>query len=343
VTNGEAETEAPHATPGPTSSSDVDSDADTRGDDSPASEHKPRTTQTKATGTRTGRARPRTTAVPWLLSLFAGTVVGAALLYPHRTAVYRPGPLSVIVKLSDADVATAAAASVQMWVKPTATAHVFDMTFVAVYHGTKAAVGAHPVGGVTILLPPEAHAMNCAQTNAGGEHCSKGPGPLNDVTDLIYATALGENDWSATLKFTINSPALVWSSNGLIAEAQLPVVKGFSYQGSVPHAALNADTPVTVSYELPSASNYDWTGGPPPNTVSSYVGAWWTESLQALSTPIAVSGTDTSSASNDTIRTLIAGTFLGIAGAALVAAIQELVHRRDGMPSVETAGTGKPS
>jgi hypothetical protein len=257
-------------------------------------------------------------------------IVVAVLLYPRRPAVLRPGPLTIFVKLGEADAQTSVN-TVQMWVRPTKDAGVFDVTFAVVYHGTKEAVRMHPIAGITMLLPPGTVAKSCTHTNRTGQRCFEHPlGAASYVTDVTNATADGLNVWSANLTFTIRSAALTWNANGLTVEAQLPIVKGLSYHGSVPRAGLNGDMSVTVNYLVPDAGNYDWTGGPPPLEVSSLLGATWVQPLRTLSQPIAVSGTNGSSAGEDTVRTLAAGTFLGIAGAAFVAALQEIfAYRRE--------------
>ena len=91
-------------------------------------------------------------------------------------------------------------------------------------------------------------------------------------------------------------------------------------------------------YRVPDALSYDWTGGPEPSFVSgarlalggSTLGyVEWFEPLKFLSAPIAVSGIDSSTGGLDSLRTLIAGTLLGVAGGALVGAIQEFTHRKE--------------
>jgi hypothetical protein len=129
-----------------------------------------------------------------------------------------------------------------------------------------------------------------------------------------------------------------WNTNGLTVEAQLPVLKVFTTPGigAIANPLSLTDNPTTsVSYRVPDAISYDWSGGPPPNSVSTSAVAEWDEPLQSLSVPIAVGGTNSSSASLDSLRTFAAGTLLGVAGGALVGAIQEFTHRKTEAPPLQ--------
>ena len=128
--------------------------------------------------------------------------------------------------------------------------------------------------------------------------------------------------------FTIKSQSLTWNANGLTVEAQLPVVRAFG-----PLHKLPGDTSVAIVYHVPGAGHYDWTGGPPPVSNRSDLGTSWSETLRTLSRPVSLSGTDGSASDTDTLRTLFAGTLLGVAGAALIAAVQELARRSEDVPA----------
>lgn len=128
--------------------------------------------------------------------------------------------------------------------------------------------------------------------------------------------------WYSATNFVVAAPVFGWNENGLVAEAQLPAVQLLTYYS---HQSLgNPDT--VVSYSL-SGTAYDWAGGPSP----SYVlrppvlpsrATVWQLPVQQLLNPIPVGGTDSSTATWDSLRTFVSGALLGIAGGALVGAIQ---------------------
>jgi hypothetical protein len=201
-----------------------------------------------------------------------------------------------------------------------------------VYIDTAKTASTQHIAGISMLLQPGTVPESCTRGNPVVGRCT--------YQTIGAATAVFENVTagvghvlSAHFSFTLKSQSLTWSANGLTVEAKLPVIRGFSYHNSVPRAPLPGDTSVTIVYYAPNAGNYDRTGGPAPLSNGAGLGTWWTEQLQTLATPLAVSGSDGSASDTDTRHTLLAGALLGIAGAALIAAVQELVRRKNDLPS----------
>ncbi len=276
------------------------------------------------------RGRGSDWAIPVLLGIVLACGVGAYLFYPRRTPVYRPAPLIIIVKLQNAQISgadAAAAVTVQMWVEPTKKRDVDAVKFAVVYHTLRTSP-TPPLAGISIVLPPGSVARSC--TELSGNQCSTIPiGAGSGPGAETYPTGGSDNVWAANLNFMIKSPGLTWNANGLNAEAQMPIVKGFSYNGSGPVAPLNGDTQMTMTYRVPDAGTYDWT--PPPLTNSSLLGAQWSEPLSAVSGPpsIPITGIDGAASGSDSVRTLVVGVLLGIVGAGLVGLVQELAHRKE--------------
>jgi hypothetical protein len=69
------------------------------------------------------------------------------------------------------------------------------------------------------------------------------------------------------------------------------------------------------------------------------VPSWWNERLQALCSPVGVSGTNGSASSTDSSDTFIAGALLGVAGTAAIAIVQELTRRSEDLP-LDTGRSG---
>lgn len=132
-------------------------------------------------------------------------------------------------------------------------------------------------------------------------------------------------------KLIVDAPVLAWDANGLDVEAELPEVE-VDYTN--PRQPQN-NPEVGISYTLPPG--YDWTTPEPYYSPESYIlgdpsGATealiWRETANDLENPVPISGTDNSTASGDSFRTFISGALLGIAGGALVGAIQEATHTK---------------
>jgi hypothetical protein len=164
----------------------------------------------------------------------------------------------------------------------------------------------------------------------------------------------GNDSWDIGFSFTIRAPELAWNANGVSLEAQLPVVAitqdKFLNVGqpneriaSIPAAG---NTNVSILYGVPDATAYDWTGGPAPysvapaSSISLEPGATWNEHLNALNEPTPVSATNNSAVSLDSLRTFIAGALVGVAGGALVGAIQEATNRPE--TRISTASISLP-
>jgi hypothetical protein len=111
----------------------------------------------------------------------------------------------------------------------------------------------------------------------------------------------------------VRASSLAWDENGVTAESTLPALS-FQDVGDVGYGSLEAH------YDVPGGSSYNWTDGPPPS------GLTWSESIDSATVPVDVTGSDDAVSQRDTLDTLICGALLGIAGGALVGALQELLH-----------------
>ena len=304
---------------------------------------------------RKSRDRPyylkRSKAGWWLLALFMLALVVAFLLYPRRAAVYQPPPLNVAVSLFNAKTVGEIRIDVQQLSSTEASVH-FSIEFSRPRSPSGLAT---PLVQVIMFLPNGVVPEQCAGRVTDGEVCIDNHKPGNEqVTEQVDATNLFGTQWAAYLDFTLRGQALPWNSNGLTVEAHLPILKVYAFLGyrsySVPASERvkslppSGDLPIILRYWVPDAPGYDWTGGPEPNSVSSDPGnAIWVEPLRSLSAAIAVSGTDNSTAGLDSFRTLMAGTLLGVAGGALVGAIQEFTHRKENASPVQMGSPGQPN
>jgi len=125
---------------------------------------------------------------------------------------------------------------------------------------------------------------------------------------------------SATVNFTARAPDFGATFDGVDASAAIPEVR---YSG-----ATRVLPVLDAGYPIRSASQYDWSSFEPEDATSH--SAVWQEDLTIGDTPsrVAVGINHAGQAHND-ILSLIAGTLLGLGGAALLSAVQETLHAGD--------------
>jgi hypothetical protein len=123
---------------------------------------------------------------------------------------------------------------------------------------------------------------------------------------------------TATADFFVKARSFGVISNGVSASAAIPEV---IYEGPGKPMLLTL-------YRLPSASSYDWSASPTAAVTSST--AQWQQDLASGDTPgRTAAGINHSAQARDDIKIFIAGALLGIAGGAIIAAVQEAMHLGD--------------
>jgi hypothetical protein len=134
------------------------------------------------------------------------------------------------------------------------------------------------------------------------------------IKRLTFRPAAGSAG-EAAADFFVNARSFGVTSNGTNASAAIPEVV---YDGP--------GTPMLlVLYRLQSASSYDWSASPVAAVTSS--AAQWQQNLMKGDTPgRAAVGIDHAAQTGDDIEIFVAGALLGIAGGAIVAAVQEAMH-----------------
>jgi len=171
--------------------------------------------------------------------------------------------------------------------------------------------GSVPSGGVfvgLVVIPPDGTAFVDCQRSA----CSGGEwdGGLTLTSDNRFATA----------EFDVKASSFGVTYNGVTAAAAIPEM---DIEGQVSDLVT-----LYTDYHIPSASSYDWSSY--PTDAASNSTAEWDETLVHGDTAgRAVAGTNHAAQANDDTRTFIAGALLGLAGAAVLAAVIEALHVRD--------------
>lgn len=173
--------------------------------------------------------------------------------------------------------------------------------------------GAPPAG---LVVAP---ALGTVFRNCPPPFCRTLPGvPPGSVWGVPLAFRSVGPTGEATADFYVKARSFGVASNGVNASAAIPEVL---YQGP--------GKPIfVVGYHIPSAASYDWSSFPTAG-VSNNV-ATWQEDLVGPDTPgrAAIGINPAGQASHDRL-TFFAGALLGIAGGAIVAAVQEALHGRD--------------
>lgn len=124
--------------------------------------------------------------------------------------------------------------------------------------------------------------------------------------------------WESTQVYTVENPgSVVLANDDNGVEGVLPQVYGTEQLDSI-----------NLWVGLAGAPRYDWTGGPPPNTVEPGRVRWVLDPGLAKQGEQPVTAVDRVAQAHDTAKTLWAGILLGIGGAALIAALQEYLHVR---------------
>ena len=123
---------------------------------------------------------------------------------------------------------------------------------------------------------------------------------------------------TATADFFVNARSFGVTSDGVNASTAIPEVL---YSGL-------GQPMMLILYHLRSASSYDWSNSQVALVTSTT--AQWQQDVAGSDTPgRAAVGVDHAAQTSDDIKIFIAGALLGIAGGAIIGAVQETMHLSD--------------
>jgi hypothetical protein len=165
-----------------------------------------------------------------------------------------------------------------------------------------------------------APALGTAFRDCPAPFCLTVPGPVPGSAwgvTLAFRSA-GGSPGKATADFFVKARSFGVAYNGITASAAIPE---FIYRGP--------GTPMfLVGYGIPSAASYDWSSFPTA-AVNNHT-ASWQEDLTSVDSPgRAAVGINPAGQANHDNKTFIAGALVGLAGAAILSAIQEALHASD--------------
>jgi hypothetical protein len=238
---------------------------------------------------------------PVVLAVLGLVLLPVALaLYPSSTATSAPAysRLSVLTNQRIVDVDYVA-----IQVKPTLAKIIVS---VVRQLPAKPIVGAPAPYLTLVVSPPVGTSFGSCY---GG--CAKVHGPIPAFTWTVH---LPFNGAYAAEAFFVKAKSLGVSDNG---ENALVAIPEFFYTGV-------GSPEFLAGYDIPSAGSYDWSALPPAAFKGSAVG--WTEPIIYYDTPAKIAvGINQSRQSSDNHLAFLAGALLGVAGGAIIGAVQELL------------------
>ena len=173
-----------------------------------------------------------------------------------------------------------------------------------------------PVPSLALALPfgtnfRDCHLPACEVHRKGGTSVSVWLAPLN------FRPEPGSG-WTAVADFFVKASNFGVTSDGVNASAAIPeILYGAGGQPKL-----------LTLYHLRSASSYDWSGSQTA-LVTSATAQWQTDVVSDDTPGQATVGVDHAAQQHDDIKIFIAGALLGIAGGAIIAAVQEALPSRD--------------
>jgi hypothetical protein len=173
-----------------------------------------------------------------------------------------------------------------------------------------------PTSATVYFAPPNAIAFTQCPHQVCSQEVREQPGGQGQL--VTFPSRSGA---TATATFRTKANGIVPAANGLTASAALP--EAFY---NCPASDLRCPTPtLETRYDIASAASYDWSSVPYQHVTASTI--TWSEQVQSGAAPGRVAvGIDSASQSRDDAWTFVAGALIGLAGGALLAGAQELLH-----------------
>ena len=233
-------------------------------------------------------------------------LLGAFFLYPRITELPTPA-------YTELDLTTTASINTIFYVVHTSLVPVKIDVGVLLSPGQRAAPTT-----LTIWLPIGLRFADC-HTPCGVLRSSNGLFQSYWIKKLTFKSGV-YSTVGATVSFRIQASNFGAVFNDVDASVAIPEIV---YKGPD-----NTEPQFDIAYNIPSASTYDWSSLP-TQLATSYV-AEWIEDIPDGITPARVAvGINHGAQSNDNTRTFVAGALLGLAGGAILSAIQEALHATD--------------
>jgi hypothetical protein len=170
---------------------------------------------------------------------------------------------------------------------------------------------AHAAAGLDVILPSGAIFLQCPTPPAGVRY------PPCRGSSWLAAVPF-DSKGKVELYFAVKARSFNLAVNGVNASVAIPEIK---YIGHGP-AKLRA------IYKFPSPSSYDWSFSPPFMILKNAIE--WDQVITSGDNMGRVAvGTNYARQASDDNKTFIAGALLGLAGGAILSAVQELLHAND--------------
>ena len=248
--------------------------------------------------------------------MFGVTLAFAVAAYPKRDPIDRPPPITVSLSTGE----PLDQAYLEIAALPN---HSYQISIDVVTGSALSSTNGYASGNIT--LPSDAVVLpGCLARCVVHPSAGFGFPATVDFSSMTFTPLGGRSSGgqitSLILFMTIKAPAFAWEANGVSAETWIP-----EFTITAP-SVFDLTPPISVKYDIPDVAGYDWSGGP------SLTGNYWMLMPNQVTSPIALTGTNSSGASRDSLLTFVSGIVLGISGGALVGAIQETVHAESDEP-----------
>ena len=262
------------------------------------------------------RPRRKKILVPVVLAVIGlALLVAGFLMYPHRAEAPTPTSASLVINGVGSHVNARYVDSHMVLIEYAVSQFHPDVAGLAITvvldgdsapHGAKVAIQLSQPGGLTVL------------------RCFPGCHPASPAYE---ASALARFiHTTATAYFVLKAHSYGVAANGATAAVAFPEVDF----GGTQQASMN------LSFgSIPAANTYDWSSYPPLQVSNSYT--LWAEPVAPgplrlfprpgrVTNGRVVTGINHDAQAHDSTLTLVVGVLFGIAGGALVAAVQEALH-----------------
>ncbi len=245
-------------------------------------------------------------------------LVGAISLYTPPTDV--PAPPYATIELDTAFPVQFIFYTVRQ-LSPT----IAQVTMQVALYKTAAPPSKAPAAGIGLILPPDALFRTCPRL-----YCSR----TFDRYEWRQALQFSPFNYgrapaleTAFVNLFVRAHSFGQASNGATAAAAMPNIRIGNFP-TTPSLATQYTSTLLTRYYIPSANSYDWAAFPPSDSNGAL--ARWSEQFSSgqLDARTAV-GINLGKQSADFNKTFFAGALLGLAGAALLSAIQEALHAND--------------
>jgi len=251
--------------------------------------------------------------VPALLAAIGlALLVGALMLYPSDSQLPTPQYTSLLLN------STFPISNIYYTVYQVSSSIAEIKVGIALPNGTLRPPASAPAAHLFVALPSGTDFRTCPSSSCYIAGSSIEPIEIWKES-LSFKRLLGDfqDRGEAFIDLFVKAHSFGKTFNGITAAAAIPAVSCNDCR----------DTVMLTGYNIPAANSYDWSSY--PTQFANGTSATWSEAIGAQATGRVAIGINHANQTNDNNKTFFAGALLGLAGAALLSAVQEGLHAND--------------